>query len=168
MALGYANLLQYFRNHPGRTIEALQMSVRRRRVRYGSEQAFPNKDKSLVLVQQLSGPDVDSQIRSIQQIIIQILSLLRKYSASRRFLRRIRVYAIITFRNGRKPLLDELRLASILGRVSSCLLVFIVKLTWQVLDGLSYLEKNGLEHGRLTCSNILIDQNGNIKLCKSL
>jgi hypothetical protein len=49
------------------------------------------------------------------------------------------------------PLLEELDLASILG---------------QVLAGLSYLEEKGLEHGRLACSNILIDLDGSVKLCK--
>ena len=34
-----------------------------------------------------------------------------------------------------------------------------------ILDGLQYLEQNGLEHGKLNSSNILIDQTGTIKLC---
>ena len=38
----------------------------------------------------------------------------------------------------------------------------------QVLDGLSYLERKGLEPRRLECSNILIDCSGNVKLCMSL
>ncbi|KAM9873937.1 serine threonine protein kinase [Verticillium dahliae] len=47
------------------------------------------------------------------------------------------------------PLINELVLASIIG---------------QVLEGLSYLEGKGLEHGRLSCSNIFVDASGNIKL----
>ncbi|KAH9905236.1 kinase-like domain-containing protein [Xylariomycetidae sp. FL2044] len=47
------------------------------------------------------------------------------------------------------PLIDEPRLASILG---------------QVLDGLAYLESKGLEHGKLTCSNILINLAGEVKI----
>ena len=35
----------------------------------------------------------------------------------------------------------------------------------QVVDGLSYLEQNSLEHSQLNCSNILIDCFGNVKLC---
>ena len=37
-----------------------------------------------------------------------------------------------------------------------------------MLDGLSYLEKNGLEPRRLACSNILIDHSGNVKICMSV
>ncbi|TQV90170.1 protein kinasedomain-containing protein [Cordyceps javanica] len=47
------------------------------------------------------------------------------------------------------PLLNDLRLASILG---------------QIVDGLLYLEQKSLEHSQLTCSNILIDTLGNVKL----
>ena len=42
-----------------------------------------------------------------------------------------------------------------------------VALSRYILEALSYLEERGLEHGNLTCSNILIDQCGNVKLCKS-
>ncbi|KAI6080159.1 kinase-like domain-containing protein [Hypoxylon rubiginosum] len=47
------------------------------------------------------------------------------------------------------PLLKELQLASIVG---------------QILHGLLYLAKDNLEHGQLTCSNVLIDLEGCIKL----
>ncbi|KAK6831688.1 hypothetical protein RU639_002588 [Aspergillus parasiticus] len=47
------------------------------------------------------------------------------------------------------PLMNELRLASILG---------------QVIDGLAYLERKSMQHGQLTCSNILVDSIGNVKL----
>ncbi|KAH7111053.1 kinase-like domain-containing protein [Dendryphion nanum] len=47
------------------------------------------------------------------------------------------------------PYINELRLASILG---------------QILEGLAYLETKGLEHGSLTCSNVLINLDGYVKI----
>lgn len=47
------------------------------------------------------------------------------------------------------PLMNDFRLASILG---------------QVVQGLLYLEENSLSHTKLTCSNILIDIHGTVKL----
>ncbi|OAQ60866.2 kinase domain-containing protein [Pochonia chlamydosporia 170] len=47
------------------------------------------------------------------------------------------------------PLMDDCRLASILG---------------QIVDGLVYLDDHCLEHTQLTCSNILVDTAGNVKL----
>lgn len=48
-----------------------------------------------------------------------------------------------------KPLLDDLRLACVVG---------------QIVDGLLYLERNGLQHSNITCSNILVDLFGNVKI----
>ncbi|KAH7248313.1 hypothetical protein B0J15DRAFT_468322 [Fusarium solani] len=36
----------------------------------------------------------------------------------------------------------------------------------QVLDGLSYLVKEGLTHDRLICSNVLINYEGEVKICR--
>lgn len=38
---------------------------------------------------------------------------------------------------------------------------------WQIIDGLVYLEKQELEHSKLECCNILVDLDGNVKICKS-
>ncbi|PSN59201.1 kinase-like protein, partial [Corynespora cassiicola Philippines] len=45
--------------------------------------------------------------------------------------------------------IDTIRLAAILG---------------QVVNGLVYLSDNGLEHGSLTCSNILVSRKGEVKI----
>ena len=50
------------------------------------------------------------------------------------------------------PYLNEPRLAAIVG---------------QIVEGLAYLEDKALQHGRLTCSDILLHPNGNVKLCLS-
>ncbi|OCK91215.1 uncharacterized protein K441DRAFT_220440 [Cenococcum geophilum 1.58] len=47
------------------------------------------------------------------------------------------------------PHLNEIRLAAILG---------------QILNGLAYLATKGLEHGSLSCSNILIHPYGDVKI----
>ncbi|KAK3369556.1 hypothetical protein B0T24DRAFT_532759, partial [Lasiosphaeria ovina] len=49
------------------------------------------------------------------------------------------------------PLINEIRLVSILG---------------QILDGLSYLERKGLKHGQLTYLHVLIDYEGRVKIYK--
>ncbi|PIG82694.1 hypothetical protein AARAC_010894 [Aspergillus arachidicola] len=62
------------------------------------------------------------------------------------------------------PLMNELRLASILGQVSDVALLMIPTDGMQVIDGLAYLERKSMQHGQLTCSNILVDSIGNVKL----
>lgn len=51
------------------------------------------------------------------------------------------------------PYLNDDRLAAIIGRT---------------LEALAYLEDRGLQHGQLTCSQILLDSDGTVKLCWSL
>ena len=36
----------------------------------------------------------------------------------------------------------------------------------QLLDGLKYLASNGLEHGSLSCSNVLLSSEGEVKISK--
>ncbi len=48
------------------------------------------------------------------------------------------------------PYLNDARLAAIVG---------------QILVALAYLEDKGLQHGLLTCSQILVHSNGTVKLC---
>lgn len=62
------------------------------------------------------------------------------------------------------PLMNELRLASILGQVSGASLLMVSTNGMQVIDGLVYLEKKSMQHGHLTCSNILVDSTGHVKL----
>jgi serine/threonine protein kinase len=38
----------------------------------------------------------------------------------------------------------------------------------QVIDGLVYISEQGLEHGSLTCSNILVSKEGTVKLGPSV
>ncbi|KAI7909149.1 hypothetical protein M9X92_011799 [Pyricularia oryzae] len=37
---------------------------------------------------------------------------------------------------------------------------------FRLVKGLSYLEAEGLEHGQLSCSEILVDTSGQVKICK--
>lgn len=51
------------------------------------------------------------------------------------------------------PLLTEKSLAAILR---------------QIVDGLSFLESKGLEHGQISSSSILVDLHGTVKICKTV
>jgi hypothetical protein len=64
------------------------------------------------------------------------------------------------------PLMNELRLASILGQVSRALPLIAHADGVQVIDGLAYLERSSMQHGQLKSSNILVDATGNVKLCE--
>ena len=35
-----------------------------------------------------------------------------------------------------------------------------------MIDGLIYLKENGLEHDSLTCNNVLVDNNGQVRICR--
>lgn len=69
------------------------------------------------------------------------------------------------------PLMSELRLAAILSQVNA---PFSISLSnglaneSQIMEGLAFLEKNFLCHTRLSCSNVLVDSDGNVKICESL
>ncbi|EGU72965.1 hypothetical protein FOXB_16520, partial [Fusarium oxysporum f. sp. conglutinans Fo5176] len=38
-------------------------------------------------------------------------------------------------------------------------------LTWKILDGLLYLEEHDIGHPELSCSNVLLDTSGQVKIC---
>lgn len=105
----------------------------------------------LAMIQTLSGPNIERQMQLLQCLehpnIVPLQSRFLDTSHFAEFefmpLSLVEIMA--------NPLLNELRLASILG---------------QVLCGLEFLEQNGFIHGNLKSSNILINCEGTVKLCK--
>lgn len=59
---------------------------------------------------------------------------------------------------------DERQLAAILGQVSFPELPKHTLTTEQVVTGVAYLAAEGFEHGSLTCSNILLNTDGDVKI----
>lgn len=63
------------------------------------------------------------------------------------------------------PYLNRQRLAAIVGQVRSTLTLAETFLTIrQVVEALVHLERMGLQHGRLSCSRILLHPSGRVKL----
>lgn len=118
----------------------------------GPSATAADSDSDTVLVQRLRGINEQVQVQSIQRIqhpsflaAQEIFYCEEVFSVSFDFM------PISLAELAGNPLLADIHLACILG---------------QVLEGLVYLERNKLEHGRLTCANILVDQNGSVKICR--
>lgn len=67
------------------------------------------------------------------------------------------------------PFLNDSRLAAIIGQVTlfhnHSAPTVINRI--QIVEGLDVLEKRGLQHRELTCSQVLIHPSGNVKICES-
>ncbi|KAM3552086.1 hypothetical protein ARSEF4850_007553 [Beauveria asiatica] len=105
---------------------------------------------SLCLVKQFSGADAEECIHAIRRIKHhQFVQAQNLFHIENELSVAFEYMPMSLAEVEGNPLLDDLLLASILG---------------QVVDGLLYLEKNSLGHGNLTCSNILVDMRGNVKI----
>ncbi|KFY50096.1 hypothetical protein V495_00351 [Pseudogymnoascus sp. VKM F-4514 (FW-929)] len=117
-------------------------------VSVASNRAYPH---DLFIVKRLKGPDYARDVRLLQTVchnnfhdMLECFSFEGAYYA-------VFEHVPISLAHVAKspPFLTEVELAAILG---------------QILEGLAYLASNGLEHGSLSCSNILLDTDGNIKI----
>ncbi|OBT40475.1 hypothetical protein VE00_07894 [Pseudogymnoascus sp. WSF 3629] len=113
-----------------------------------SKRVFPYNS---FIVRRLKGPDGARKVRLLQTIrhnsfhdMLECFSFEGAYYA-------VFEHVPISLAHLAKspPFLSELQLAAILG---------------QVLEGLAHLASNGLEHGSLSCSNILLGTGGDIKI----
>ncbi|EJP60717.1 uncharacterized protein BBA_10335 [Beauveria bassiana ARSEF 2860] len=106
--------------------------------------------QSVVIIKTFTGPAAKSQIQAIRRIqhnrfvdAKEFLPIDEGYLVSFEFM------PLALCEIAGNPLLNDVRLASVVG---------------QIVDGLLYLEQNGLEHSSLTCSNVLVDLFGNVKI----
>ncbi|KAM3563045.1 hypothetical protein ARSEF4850_002512 [Beauveria asiatica] len=127
-------------------------------IQFGNDAYFPvaqrtklQPDKhSLCIVKRFAGANVDGHIHAIRQVDHQqFVQAQRIFSVQNELFVTFEFMPVSLAEVEGNPLLDDLQLASILG---------------QVVDGLLYLKNNSLGHGQLTCSNILVDMHGNVKL----
>ncbi|KFY32537.1 hypothetical protein V493_00088 [Pseudogymnoascus sp. VKM F-4281 (FW-2241)] len=117
-------------------------------VSVASNRAYPH---DLFIVKRLKGPDYARDVRLLRTVrhnnfhdMLECFSFEGAYYA-------VFEHVPISLAHVAKspPFLTEVELAAILG---------------QILKGLAYLALKGLEHGSLSCSNILLDTDGNIKI----
>ncbi|KAI6080080.1 hypothetical protein F4821DRAFT_105910 [Hypoxylon rubiginosum] len=110
----------------------------------------PDNRLSPVVIRQVSGLDA---IRRVQQIRHDnFVTALAIFDHDGSYTVAFEYMPLSLLEVAGNPLLKELQLASIVG---------------QILHGLRYLADSDLEHGQLTCSNVLIDLEGCVKLRKS-
>jgi len=77
-----------------------------------------NEDNSVVLIQSLSGSDVQNQIRSLQQIRhANFVTALEAFQVDNAWLVAFEYMPISLSEFAGNPLLDEIRVASIMGQV---------------------------------------------------
>ncbi|KAJ4156158.1 hypothetical protein LMH87_001371 [Akanthomyces muscarius] len=115
------------------------------------EQTQPLSDEyPIYIVKRFSGINVEERMNFIQQIKHELFVQPRHIFSveNERFVTFEFMPLSLAELEG-NPLMNDFRLASILG---------------QVVQGLLYLEENSLSHTKLTCSNILIDIHGTVKL----
>ena len=104
----------------------------------------------LVSIRRISGAEVDQKLEMIR--LIQHPNFVTAHEVYRRnddyyiVMEHMHLSLQETVAN---PYLDDSRLAAIVGRI---------------LEALAYLEEKGLQHGQLTCSQILLHSNGSLKL----
>ncbi|KAI3573301.1 hypothetical protein IWW34DRAFT_887588 [Fusarium oxysporum f. sp. albedinis] len=96
-----------------------------------------DEKQSSVLFWTLSGSESEEQVSVVRKI------------ENRRFVKGIGVYTMPT--------------------PGSCLNgapnAYTFLLTWKILDGLLYLEEHDIGHPELSCSNVLLDTSGQVKIC---
>ncbi|KAI1382575.1 uncharacterized protein F4822DRAFT_441800 [Hypoxylon trugodes] len=104
------------------------------------------KDSGLFMMKDFASGDQIDAIRKIKHphflAVQEVFLIENRYSV-------VFQYMPLSLLELRLPFLNENDLTAIIG---------------QILDGLSYLEKAGLKHGQLTCSNILVDFDGTVKI----
>ncbi|KAH6705710.1 hypothetical protein EV126DRAFT_379295 [Verticillium dahliae] len=119
---------------------------------------IPSHEPTLVLLQRLAGPDRDDQIRRLQQLEHPHLLLCKEiFWFDRAPLVTFEFMPLSLAELAGNLLINGFALAAIIGQQW-------LTSTW-VLEGLSYLRKNNLEHGHLSADKILIDATGRVKLC---
>ncbi|KAH8707828.1 Serine/threonine-protein kinase PAK 2 [Beauveria bassiana] len=111
---------------------------------------FQPEENPLCIVKRFSAVDAQECIQSVQRIRHpQFVQALDFFLVQEEYFVAFEYMPLSLAEVAGNPLMNDLRLSSMLG---------------QVVDGLLYLEKNSLGHGQLTCSNILIDTSGSVKL----
>ncbi|EJP61377.1 uncharacterized protein BBA_09673 [Beauveria bassiana ARSEF 2860] len=116
-----------------------------------AEEKSPDPERNpVVIIKTFTGRKAESQVQAIRRIQHnQFVEAREFFPIEGGYLVSFEFMPLALCEIAGNPLLDDLRLASVVG---------------QIVDGLLYLERNGLEHSSLTSSNVLVDLFGNIKL----
>ena len=134
-------------------------------VTIASQRALPH---DLVIVKLLKGPGVDEKFGMLQRVrgrnFHEVLDCFSFEDC--RYMVFEHVPISLSHVAKSPPYLSELELAAILAQVRPHTAQGICTDLLQLLDGLAYLASEGLEHGSLKCTNVLLSAEGEVKICK--
>ncbi|CZT07743.1 uncharacterized protein RCO7_11235 [Rhynchosporium graminicola] len=108
-------------------------------------------ERDSFIVKRFSGPDMASKLRMLQRIRhANFISVLQRFSFEDSY------YAVFDH--------ISVSLARIVTSPPYLRICELAAILFQILEAVSYLEKQNLEHGSLNCSNILLSPRGVIKI----
>jgi hypothetical protein len=134
-------------------------------VTIASQRAPPH---DLVIVKLLKGPGVDEKFGMLQRVRGRNFhAVLDCFSFEDcRYVVFEHVPISLSHVAKSPPYLSELELAAILAQVRPHTAQDTYTDLLQLLDGLAYLASEGLKHGSLKCTNVLLSAEGEVKICK--